>query len=123
MLLEELRKLETEMHTNETRCDRNRMETLLHPDFVEFARSGKQHTRAEVLNEFSATDALPAIHSEDFRLAVLAQDAALLTYRSAHVDPAGNLDRDTLRSSVWVSTEIGWQIRFHQGTPIVGARE
>ncbi len=97
------------------------METLLHPEFVEFARSGKQYTCEEILNEFAAHDALPAIHSEDFRAAVLAEGVALLTYRSAHIDRAGNLDRYTLRSSVWVSTEIGWQIRFHQGTPLADA--
>lgn len=33
-LLEELRRLETELHKNETRCNRERMERLLHPDFV-----------------------------------------------------------------------------------------
>ncbi len=123
MLLDELRKLETEMHTNETRRDRKRMEALLHPEFVEFARSGKQFTRADVLNEFAANNILPAIHSENFCLDVLAEGVALLTYLSAHIDSAGNPHRYTLRSSVWVFTEMRWQIRFHQGTPLAGARE
>jgi hypothetical protein len=54
MLLEELRTLETELHTVEARRNRERMETLLHPDFVEFARSGKQYTRPDILSEFGA---------------------------------------------------------------------
>jgi hypothetical protein len=35
MLLEELRSLETELHTIEARRNRHRMEMLLHPDFVD----------------------------------------------------------------------------------------
>lgn len=48
-LLEELRGLETELHQNETCHNRQRMEALLHPEFVEFGRSGRRYTRAEVL--------------------------------------------------------------------------
>ncbi len=117
MLLEELRSLETELHTIEARRNRERMEALLHPDFVEFGRSGRRYTRADILNEFGPTSVLPAVRSENFDLAVLAEGIALLTYASAHEDADGKQSRHTLRSSVWVCTETGWQIRFHQGTP------
>lgn len=116
-LLDELTALETELHKNDTRRNRKRMETLLHPDFVEFGRSGTRYTRADVLQEFGADDALPAIHAGNFDLVVLREGAALLTYVSAHIDANGNLHRHTFRSSVWVRTAVGWQIRFHQGTP------
>jgi len=115
-LLEELRTLETELHKDETRRNRKRMETLLHPDFVEFGRSGRRYSRADVLEEFGAGNVLPAIHSRHFDLVVLAEGVALLTYFSAHMDASGNPNRHTLRSSVWVRTAVGWQIRFHQGT-------
>jgi hypothetical protein len=36
LLLQGLRTLETELHRDETRRNRKRMEALLHPDFVEF---------------------------------------------------------------------------------------
>src|SRR4051812_34053565 len=117
MLLEELRILETGLHTIEARRDRQRMAALLHPDFVEFGRSGKRYTRADILNEFGPTSVLPAVRSGDFRLDILAEGVALLTYASAHQDADGKQSRHTLRSSVWVWTEIGWQMRFHQGTP------
>ena len=115
MLLDELRGLETELHTIETRLNRQRMETLIHPDFVEFGRSGKRYTRADILVEFGPASVLPAVRSGNFRLAVLAVGVALLTYTSAHEDTAGKQSRYTLRSSVWVHTEVGWQMRFHQG--------
>ncbi len=51
-LLEELRSLETELHKDETRRNRKRMETLLDPEFVEFGRSGARYTRDDILREF-----------------------------------------------------------------------
>jgi len=120
-LLDELRTLETELHKYETRRNRHRMEMLLHPDFVEFGRSGTRYTRADILKEFGPNSAPAAIHSSHFDLVVLAQGVALLTYISAHLDAGGNPHRHTLRSSLWVCTEVGWQMRFHQGTPTTHA--
>jgi len=116
-LLERLRILETELHRLETRQNAKRLEQLLHPDFVEFARSGRRYSRSEVLAEFSGLGAaLAPVRAENFELAELGDGVALLTYSSAHESPTGELDRLTLRSSLWVETESGWQMRFHQGT-------
>ena len=115
-LLEELKTLERELHQLETRRNRNRMEALLDPEFVEFGRSGRRYSRADVLNEFAPDRSFPAIHSGDFRLVMLSQQVALLTYVSAHLDANGTKDLHALRSSIWVRDETGWQIRFHQGT-------
>lgn len=116
-LLKELTSLEKELHQVETRRNVQRMEALLHRDFVEFGRSGNRYSRTDILQEFHTDAGLPSIHSEQFQLAILSEGVALLTYISAHVDASGNLDRHTLRSSIWVLTETGWQVRFHQGTP------
>jgi len=116
--LEELRTLETELHKDETRHDRRRMQALLHPDFVEFGRSGTRYTCADVLKEFGRGDVFPPLRSFNFELVVLGEGVALLTYLSAHVDAGGKSHRQTLRSSIWVRTTIGWQMRFHQGTPV-----
>jgi hypothetical protein len=58
------------------------------------------------------------IVAEDFHVAFLAADVALVTYRSAHVEPGGALTDPALRCSVWRRTQQGWQVRYHQGTPI-----
>lgn len=120
-LLEQLRSLETELHQDETRRNRKRMDMLLHRDFVEFGRSGKRYSRADVLEEFGAGSALPAVEARHFDLVVLGEGAALLRYVSAHRNGNGDPERPTLRSSVWVRTAAGWQIRFHQGTPTTQA--
>lgn len=117
-LLEELRRLEVELHSLETRRDRKRMDTLLHPEFVELGRSGRRYLREEVLAEFRGDAALPAIHSHHYELTALSKDVALLTYVSAHVGTDGSLHGHTLRTSIWVWTEAAWRLRFHQGTPI-----
>lgn len=122
-LLEKLRGLETELNQNETRHNRQRMEALLHPEFVEFGRSGRRYTRAEVLKEFGPDNQLSAIHSGQFGLILLAEHVALLTYVSAHKDAKGDLYRHSLRSSIWVHTKIGWRLRFHQGTPTTEGAE
>jgi hypothetical protein len=120
-VLEVFRNLERELHKAETRGNRERMETLMHPSFVEFGRSGTRYSRADVLEEFGPNSNLPAIRSENFQMADLAEGIVLLTYESAHLDADGNAHRHTLRSSIWVITEAGWQLRFHQGTPTSGA--
>jgi len=114
-LLAELRNRERELHEVETRRNRRRMERLLHPDFVEFGRSGIRYSRVDVLKEFGPERAHPAIHSEDFHLVMLADGVALLTYASAHLDATRNTHRHTLRSSIWLLTDLGWQMRFHPG--------
>jgi hypothetical protein len=116
-LLEALGSLEKELHKGETRRNRKRMETLLHPDFVEFGRSGIRYSPADVLEASGPNSALPAIHSEHLQMIHLAEGIVLLTYVSSHLDSDGNTTRRTLRSSIWVLTETGWQLRFHQGTP------
>jgi hypothetical protein len=117
-LLERLRDLEIELHRLETRRNRSRMESLLHPDYVEVARSGRCYSRTEVLEEFAGGGILEPVHAQDFRLSELGPGIALLTYTSAHVSPTGDLDRQTLRSSLWMETANGWCLRFHQGTPM-----
>lgn len=116
-LLTHLRGLESELHRIETRRDRIRLEELIHPDFVEIGRSGHRYDRAAILAEFAEGRELSPVHAQDFELAEPAPGIALLTYRSAHVDSAGKLYRCSLRSSLWVRTAAGWQVRFHQGTP------
>jgi hypothetical protein len=123
MLLEELIRLETELHKHQTRCNRQRMEQLLHPQFMEFGRFGERYSREEVLNEFRVGEILPPIHAENFEVMELAEGVALLTYVSAHVNYEGKLHRHSVRSSIWIKTDAGWQMRFHQGTPTDAANQ
>ena len=117
-LLDELTALEVELHRGAVRADRARMQALLHPAFFEFGRSGTVWTRDATLDEFAAgAQGAPRIHADGFALQRLADDLALLTYRSAHRGDSGELSRFTLRASLWQRVAGRWQLRFHQGTP------
>jgi len=91
------------------RAAADRVQELLHPDFVEHGASGRVWNRAAVT---AAPGADPEVSGEatGFSPVALAQDVVLLTYRIE--GPAGSL-----RSSVWVhDPAAGWRLRFHQGT-------
>src|SRR5262245_49039255 len=116
-LLETLRSLEMALHQPEVRGDRGRLDALLHARFREFGRSGRTYEKREVLDEFSGQPQTYKVWSQEYRVESLAEDVALLTYKSAHIGNDGSLERHTNRSSLWVQTESGWQMLFHQGTP------
>lgn len=116
-LLQTLQHLEVELHQAETRCNAARLLELLHPDFEEFGRSGHRYSREEIISELSSHDTFPHVSAQDFSVARLSEGLALLTYRSAHVNASEAFERHTLRASLWVLTEDGWKMRFHQGTP------
>lgn len=116
-ILSVLQLLECELHEPMVRRDGQRLAELLHPDFQEFGRSGRLYTRAQVLERLPAETLPTKVHAENFRLVVLTPRVGLLTYRSAHIAPSGELERPTNRSSVWMREPTGWQMVFHQGTP------
>lgn len=115
-LLSELQALEVELHHPGVRCSRVRLEQLLHPDFYEVGRSGRSYDRTTVIDYLAAQESQPVMESGAFAVSELAPGVALLTYRSAFSDPERGLSCHALRSSVWVKSRSGWQMRYHQGT-------
>jgi hypothetical protein len=116
-LLDQLMHLEVQMHKDDTRRNRDRLEKLLHPDFLEFGQSGARYTREDVLKPLDPDAVTPVIEASHFELTLMAEGVALLTYSSAQVKTNGSRHRYALRSSLWVYTTEGWRMRFHQGTP------
>ena len=116
-LLQKLQALEVELHQPAARGDAARLSALLYDDFVEFGRSGTSYSKTDILSRLPAEAQHATIVADRFELRRLADGVALVTYRSAHLLGDGTLDRFTRRSSVWQRTGLGWQMRFHQGTP------
>lgn len=112
-LFEILKGLERELHHS---ADPERWQLLLHPDFFEYGRSGLGFDREKALALLLRNDASPRVHAQDFAIQPLAPGVVLMTYRSAHIQPDGSLERYSNRSSIWLETPQGWQMRFHQGT-------
>jgi hypothetical protein len=112
-LCEELRELEERLLRLGPACSRDGMERLLAPDFVEFGASGTVWTREAILAELAST-AERVYMMADLRCTQINTSSALLTYR---VTVNG---RTSLRSSLWIHSQDGWQMLFHQGTVVGG---
>jgi ribonuclease HI len=109
-----LRELEESLWRPATRFDPATMERLLHPDFTEFGASGRTSSRTDILDtpEVPFDTRLPL---PDFEVHELTDDVVLLTYLS-DVDYGGFVVTAN-RTSIWIRTSGGWQLRHHQGTP------
>ena len=115
-LLQELQRLEVELHHPGVRCSRERLEQLLHPEFHEVGRSGRLYNRETIVNFLAAQESQPVVSPEAFSVSELAPGVALLTYRSTLLEENKGLAHHTLQPSVWLKTSAGWQLRYHQGT-------
>lgn len=116
-VLETLRQLEESLWRAETRFDKVHMNEVCAADYFEFGRSGKVYSRSEFLADQGATSTIDAVLPlPNFSARHLAEDVVQVTYVSeATYD--GHLVRGN-RSSIWSRTSGGWELRFHQGTPV-----
>lgn len=107
----ELRRREETLWTRQTRFDRAYMERVLSEEFIEFGRSGRRYSRAECL---AFPDQTLDATLRDVDVCEIAPSVALVTYRSEVRNAEVQV---SYRSSVWVKTDAGWVLHFHQGTP------
>jgi hypothetical protein len=111
-----LKVLEESMWIASTRFNNDYMERTLSPDFFEFGCSGRIYRREDMLpiteegKEIKAT-----IPLKEFRVLPLAQNVVQVTYISEVIYEEVQICN---RSSIWIKTASGWQMRFHQGTPV-----
>ena len=111
----QLTRLEESMWIEATRFDGAFMQNALAPDFFEFGKCGKMHTRNAVLA--AARHAIDVrLPLRDFKIRLLDEGTAQITY----ISEIGTGDKRLLarRSSIWSKTSRGWQLRFHQGIPL-----
>ena len=110
----ELVALEEGLWRSGTRFDPEAYGRVLHAGFVEHGCAGEVRTRDESMSapaeELDADIPLP-----DLVVEAVADGVALLTYRG--VVRYDGVPRAATRASLWVRTDEGWKLRFHQGTP------
>ncbi len=107
---DELQELELEMLSPEARSDPKRMGALLRDDFLEFGSSGRVYEKSMLIDMLTKEEHARVL-IRDFAVREISSDAALVTYRTV-----GQAGQEARRSSVWVRSEGGWQMLFHQGT-------
>lgn len=114
--MEELVKLEKELHDSSVRKNGKRLSQLLHDSFTEIGRSGVLFDKAHIMSALSS-EAAHNVWSQDYVVQKIDDELVLLTYRSAWVDTDQTLSRFSRRASLWQLTGLGWQMIYHQGTP------
>lgn len=113
--VDELRKLEESLWVAQTRFDKASMEQILSPAFVEFGRSGKVYSREDTLST-AYRDIRCTLPLKNFAAHLIDTNVFLVTYVSESISDGEVLVAN--RSSIWIKTPGGWQLRFHQGTPV-----
>lgn len=91
--------------------------SLIAEDFVEFSRSEKVWSKAEITAAMSRWAPIERI-VEDFTVRELGASVCLATYKSIGVARGKPKPPYLLRSSIWQYTGERWQIIFHQGTGV-----
>lgn len=113
-ILEQLKSREPIFHRPEFGTTRPDFDRMMHPEFWEIGASGRRYSREFVLAELERRYQSPREDNWEtggFHCRRLANNLYLLTYTLIQ-----NKIRKTRRSTIWLQTEVGWQILFHQGT-------
>ncbi len=114
-LRDELIKLELALQEQQPAAPESADNRLLRDDFFEFGSSGGTINKQMVI-EYLADEKID-MTSGDFRLDLLADGVALLTYRSIKRFESPTPPLYSNRSSIWTCVAGQWQMFFHQGTP------
>ncbi|MFZ4833819.1 DUF4440 domain-containing protein [Rouxiella sp. Mn2063] len=118
-LMQHIVELEISLHQPALPRDEKILEQLLHSEFAEIGRSGKLYNRNDIVVALLGETEQLKIEAENFALSKISENEVILTYQSFELTEGNVKVRRTLRSSIWQRSErYGWQVRFHQGTPI-----
>ena len=116
-IAEQLLELEKKLLDPELRRTPEKLSPLLADDFLEFGSSGHSMDKKRVLYLLKKMNPAKTL-IEEFRAVELNGAVALVTYRAVSESTRVERTRYSLRSSLWVVRNGGWQILFHQGTPV-----
>lgn len=109
---------EIALHQFEVRQNKQEVARLLHPEFREVGISGTSFDYPSIVKMMEQEQVSQGrIHSQDYQCVQLEASVQLLLYRSAWVSTDGDISSFAKRSSVWVFSGSGWQMKYHQGTP------
>ncbi len=84
---------------SDRRSDREWVERILHPRF----------------DSVGMRDDGGVLSLYDYRIDLIDEDVALVRYVTK---PENGASTSSDRTSVWINTNEGWRLRFHQGTPL-----
>lgn len=113
---ERILELEKSLLRPDVRRDHLLLNGLLADDFVEFGATGRVWTKMDIVTAMGDEESVVRVIG-DFDVRHLASNVLLATYLCHHASPSG-LGPSSRRSSIWREGPDGWQMVFHQGTPL-----
>lgn len=118
-LLTELTELERSLHDYEVRKQTSQLVKLLHPELIEIGYSGNTFDFKSTLRDVP-NEAKPnfSVYSKDYQIHPINETLVQLFYQEARESKDGSLSRHAKRCSIWQKTDAGWQMRYHQATPV-----
>jgi hypothetical protein len=111
--------LEESLWITETRFSQTYMENILAKNFFEFGRSGKTYHRKDMFNGLTQ-EIQVKLPLQNFQVRQIDENTILTTYISEVFYDEIEVSN---RSSIWIKTETGWKLRFHQGTAVHATHE
>ena len=106
------------LHAN-VRKNPEMLDELLGEDFEEIGSIGKTSTRDEVIDWLLTKEKDITWTLNEFRIRELAPGLVLAIYRANKKDIKNEINKGSIRSSIWKLSDGKWKMIFHQGTKIV----
>ena len=112
-----IKELELSLLKPEVRSSKEALDKLLADDFTEFGTSGNKYTKADILERLPNTLERVEYTVSDFSVETPSEDVAIATFKTERT--TDGKDRViSQRSSHWRKIDSGWQMFFHEATPI-----
>ena len=112
-----IKELELSLLKPEVRSSKEALDKLLADDFVEFGTSGNKYTKTDILERLPNTLEKVEYAVSDFSVEIPSENIAIATFKTERT--TDGKDRVvSQRSSHWRKTDSGWQMFFHEATPI-----
>lgn len=116
-LKQHLQELESLLHQRQIRTSAQALDALLADEFFELGVSGTIWTKPSVI-EALREESFSERSIDEFKLTMLADDVALVTYRGHRHSTEQRAAANSLRSSIWKRIDGRWKMIFHQGTAL-----
>jgi glyoxylase I family protein len=114
-LTEHIKQLEIRLVSPDIRRNPVELDKLIDDEYFEIGKSGRVWTKKTVIDALRVEQDTK-INITDFRLRLISDNIALVTYSAHHNPSSDNPDIKSLHSSVWRMSGSMWKIFFHQGT-------
>ena len=115
-LSDELAKLEFCMYDNNFRNSREKLETIISKEFIEYGSTGAIFNHDTVMDFLVGDSNSTTVHKiVEKEIKQLSENVVLLLYKMESLNTDKTI-RKTIRSSVWENKNGHWKILFHQGT-------